>query len=71
MDEKSVTLHNIEVFEEQVRQSLAVLKIYKENLEKALDDEEHKYYYLTVIFGIDTYEGYLKWCKKAKKILAE
>ena len=71
VDEKSVTLHNIEVFEEQVRQSLAVLKIYKENLEKALDDEEHKYYYLTVIFGIDTYEGYLKWCKKAKKILAE
>ena len=24
---------------------------------------------LTVTFGIDTYEAYLKWCTKAKKLL--
>ena len=35
-----------------------------------LDEEDHVYYYLTVLFGIETYEGYLRWCKKAKKVLA-
>ncbi|MBR4669096.1 MAG: hypothetical protein IKO84_00700 [Butyrivibrio sp.] len=28
-------------------------------------------YYLTVTFGIDTYEAYLKWCTKAKKLLGK
>lgn len=26
------------------------------------------YYYLTVLFGIETYEAHLKCCKKAKKL---
>ncbi len=56
-------------FEEQVKKDLAVLKVYKENLEKVLDHKDHVYFYLTVTFGIDTYEAYLKWCGKAKKIL--
>ena len=42
---------------------------YKSNLEKVLDEEDHLYYYLTVTFGIDTYEAYLKWCAKSKKLL--
>lgn len=46
-----------------------VLNMYKENLEKVLDEEDHVFYYLTVTFGIDTYEVYLKWCTKAKKLL--
>ena len=33
------------------------------------DEENHIYYYLTASFGVDTYEAYLKWCAKAKKIL--
>ena len=32
-------------------------------------EEDHVYYYLTASFGVDTYEAYLKWCDKAKKIL--
>ena len=43
--------------------------MYKGNLEKVLDEEDHVFYYLTVTFGIDTYEAYLKWCSKAKKLL--
>ena len=45
--------------------------MYKENLEKVLDEEDHVFYYLTVTFGIDTYEAYLKWCTKAKHIILE
>ncbi|MBR2256084.1 MAG: hypothetical protein IJ899_01845 [Blautia sp.] len=33
-----------------------------------MDQKDHVYY-LTVTFGIDTYEAYLKWCGRAKKIL--
>lgn len=67
--DRGVTLRNIEIFEEQARQGLAVLNVYKENLEKVLDKEDHIHYYLTVTFGIDSYEAYLKWCDKAKKLL--
>ena len=61
--------HNIDLFEAQIRQELKLLRKYREELEKHLDAEDHIYYYLTVSFGIDTYEAYLKWCTKAKKML--
>ncbi len=66
---KEITLRNIAHFEEQVKKDLAILQMYKENLEKALDQKDHVYYYLTVTFGIDTYKAYLKWCDKARKML--
>ena len=66
---KEAAIRNIGYFEEQVKRDLAVLHIYKENLEKVLEQKDHIYYYLTVTFGIDTYEAYLKWCRKAKKML--
>ena len=66
---QEITLENIRHFEEQVKKDLAVLQFYKANLEQALDQKDHIYYYLTITFGIDTYETYLKWCGKAKKML--
>lgn len=71
IQDRSVTIRNIEIFEQQVKENLEVLKFYKGNLEKALDNEDHVHYYLTVLFGIETYEAYLKWCNKAKKIMKE
>ena len=68
-EDRSVTIRNIELFEENIRQNLEILEIYKSNLEKVLNEEDHLYYYLTVTFGIDTYEAYLKWCAKSKKLL--
>ena len=68
-EDRSVTLRNIEVFENQVKEELQILKIYKENLEKVIEEKDHINYYLTVTFGIDTCETYLKWCVKAKKLL--
>ena len=67
--DRSITLRNIQIFEEDVKRNLAVLNMYKDNLEKVLDEEDHIFYYLTVTFGIDTYEAYLKWCTKAKEMV--
>ena len=67
--DKETAIRNIEVFEEQIRSELALLKVYQGNLEKVLDQKDHIYFYLTVTFGVDTMETYLKWCTKAKRIL--
>ena len=64
-----VSVRNIEVFEEQIKKDLKVLKTYCETLERSLDVEDHVYYSLTASFGVETYEAYLKWCVKAKKLL--
>ena len=56
-------------FEKQVEKDLAALQFFRKNLEQVLQEEDHLYYYLTVLFGIETYEAYLKWCVKAKKLL--
>ena len=71
IEDRSVTVRNIEIFERQVREDLEVLKFYKQNLEQVLEQEDHIHYYLTVTFGIETYDAYLRWCNKAKKILKE
>lgn len=68
---KEVSLHNIEIFEKQIQKDLLVLKTYYENLKQVQDENDHIYYLLTVSFGIETYEAYLKWCDKAKEILNE
>jgi DNA-binding PadR family transcriptional regulator len=70
VESKETALRNIEVFEEQIKADLKVLQVYKANIEKALDEEDHVYFYLTILFGIETYEAYLKWCNKARKVLA-
>ncbi|MCR4787533.1 MAG: PadR family transcriptional regulator [Lachnospiraceae bacterium] len=71
VEDRNVTIRNIEIFEKQVREDLKLLKFYKENLEKVLDQETHVHYYLTVLFGIETYEAYLRWCKKAMKMILQ
>ena len=68
-EDKKVSIHNIEVFEDQVKKDLETLRSYTKTLESHLDDEDHLYFYLTATFGIESYEAYLKWCSKAKKML--
>ena len=63
------TIHNIEIFERNIKSELEVLKMYEKNLKKEQDNEDHKYFLLTVMFGIETYEAYLRWCTKVKKML--
>ncbi|MDE7326243.1 MAG: PadR family transcriptional regulator [Lachnospiraceae bacterium] len=70
LDEKQALLH-IEAFEKKIEEELPYLLNAEIILNKYLNkDSAHKYYLLTVKFGIKTYQTYLEWCKEAKKLLA-
>lgn len=61
---------HIEAFEEKIEKEMPYLYGAEQTLEKYMDcDQAHKYYLLTVKFGIQTYKAYLQWCKEAKEIL--
>ena len=58
-------------FEEDIQRELAVLRTYESSLSSALGDRDHQHYYLTVRFGIETCEAYLRWCGEAREMLRE
>lgn len=66
---KQGALEHIQRFEDKIKSELSMLQMYEDNLRRVLDEEDHKYYLLTVMFGIETYKGYLKWCNDARKLL--
>lgn len=69
--EEQAILH-IEAFEEKIKKELPYLLDAEKRLKKNLnDDSAHKYYLLTVEFGIKTYQTYLEWCEEAKKLLMD
>ncbi len=67
--EPEVTVDTITAFEAEISEALAQLKMYKENLAPVIGERDHLHYYLTVCFGVETYEGYLRWCQEAKELL--
>lgn len=61
---------HIEAFQAKIEKELPYLLGAEKILEGCLDDDPaHKYYLLTVEFGIKTYRTYLEWCKEAKNLL--
>ena len=57
---------------EKIKKELPYLLGAEQTLKNCLDDDTtHKYYLLTVQFGIKTYNAYLEWCEEAKKFLTE
>lgn len=67
--EEQAIIH-IEAFEKKIKNELPFLLSAKKILNDSLnDDSTHKYYLLTVEFGIKTYQTYLEWCQEAKKFL--
>ena len=65
-------LSHIKTFEEKIEKELPYLLGTEKVLKDCLgDDPAHKYYLLTVEFGIKTYRSYLEWCEEAKKFLLE
>ena len=69
--DKKASVKCIEAFERQIQKDLMILKGHADTLENDFQNEDHLYYYLTVSFGIDAYEAYLKWCSKAKRLLGK
>lgn len=69
--DKQALLH-IDAFEEKIRKELPYLLRSEAALSACLDaDVAHKYYLLTVQFGLKTYRAYLEWCEEAKRVLAD
>lgn len=67
--EEQAIIH-IEAFEKKIQEDLLDLLRAETILNKSLnDDSAHKYYLITVEFGVKTYQTYLEWCKEAKKLL--
>lgn len=66
-----ISVQTIEAFEKDIRKSLELLRLYRDNLARVIDENDHLNYYLTVQFGIMSYEAYLKWCREAKRMLGK
>lgn len=62
---------HIDRFEERCKSELLILNMFAESLLPHLKDDTHKHYYLTVRFGIRTYEAYMEWCKEARTLIEE
>ncbi len=63
-------ISHIDAFEEKIEKELQHLTDAADVLRKNVSsDDTHKYYLLTVEFGIKTYSAYLEWCKEAKTML--
>lgn len=65
-------MQHIEAFEEKIKKELPDLLGAEQMLKQSLnEDAAHKYYLLTVEFGLKTYRAYLEWCAEAKNALAD
>lgn len=65
-------LKRIEMFKERHLENLKFMKVFEDNLMQVLSEEEdHLYYYLTVLFGEEIYKAYITWAEKAENILKQ
>ena len=65
-------ISHIDAFQERIEGELPFLIGAAETLRNSIDlDNTHKYYLLTVAFGVKTYRAYLEWCEEAKRLLGE
>lgn len=65
-------ISHIDAFQEKIEGELPYLIGAAETLRNNIDaDDTHKYYLLTVEFGLKAYRAYLEWCEEAKEILGE
>lgn len=70
--DKEQVLSHIKLFWEKIEKELLYLLKAEKVLKDCLgDDIAHKYYLLTVKFGLKTYRTYLEWCEEAENFLME
>lgn len=66
------TIEHIKAFQARIERELSFLLGFEKTLKNCLnDDSAHKYYLLTIEFGIKTYNAYLEWCEEAQKVLLD
>lgn len=62
----------IDAFRVRHVENLKVIEMFKANLERVLGEEQdHLFYYITVLFGERIYKAYLEWADEALKLLEE
>lgn len=66
-----VTIGHIDDFQSKIQAELPYLKESVKQLKQLNQEDAHRYYMLTAMFGEKIYEAYLEWCKEAKQILRE
>jgi len=60
----------IEAFKDRHSHNLKMMEIFKENLKQVLNKEDdHLFYYITVLFGEHMYKAYLEWADEAVGLL--
>ncbi len=65
------SLERIAAFQSRYEQNLFLMEQFMEELKSILGTEpDHKYYYLTALFGKYVYQAYLAWAKEAQDMLA-
>lgn len=66
------TISHIKAFQSKIEKELPYLLEAEKVLSGCRNENPvHKYYLITVKFGIKTYCTYLEWCEEAKKLLEE
>jgi len=66
------TLEHIRSFAEKIKNELVYLNNTLNTLEKVKSmDNTHKYYLLTAMFGVKSYNAYLECCAYAEKLLGD
>lgn len=67
---KDKTIEHINNFEDKIREQIPYLQNSVKLLKKIQNEEDaHKYYMLTAMFGEKVYNAYLEWCIEAKQLL--
>lgn len=65
-------IRRIGLFKERHQRNVDLIEMFKQNLQPVLaENEDHLYYYLTVLFGEEVYGAYLRWAEKAETLLRE
>ncbi len=60
----------IEAFKVRQLETLKLMDMFKRNLEEVMDrEEEHLFYYLTVLFGEKIFQAYVQWADEAVNLL--
>jgi len=64
------SIERIAAFENRQAESLTMIRLFRQELERLLDGEpDHLYYYLTVLFGEQVYAAYQSWSQQALHLL--
>lgn len=68
---EEVSIEHIQDFEDKINKELPIIKRSVETLKHIQDEDDHKYYMLTAMFGEKVFEAYLEWCAMAKRLLSK